>query len=84
MSLAYIRRFYGVPAYRGRYVRFDGRLATILSGTHHLHVRFAPADHVHVNAFAERGCEVCGLQPRQIAMRDAWLHPTWRMEYALL
>ena len=41
MTLQYVRDYYGVPAKRGGRVRFEGQHeATILSATHHLHVRF--------------------------------------------
>ena len=42
MSLVEIRRRYGVPATRGRWVEFEGRPAVITSARgHHLRLRFA-------------------------------------------
>ena len=43
MSLPYVRRFYKVPAFRGRVIHFEGRPAQIMSATAHLHVRFLDA-----------------------------------------
>lgn len=42
MTMAYVRRYYGVPAKRGGRIRFDydGRLGTITKATAHIWVRF--------------------------------------------
>ena len=40
MSMAYVRRFYGVPAIRGRRVSYLGREGRITSADHRLRVKF--------------------------------------------
>ena len=40
MSMGYVRRYYGVPAFRGRRVTYNGRPGVITSADHRLRVRF--------------------------------------------
>ena len=40
MSMAYVRRYYGVPARRGARVTYNGRPGRITSADHRIRVRF--------------------------------------------
>lgn len=67
MSLPWIRKAYGVPAFRGRMVRFEGTIGFVTSAAHAPHVSVRLLD----------GIEQYGLRRSQVSP----FHPTWHMDY---
>lgn len=72
MSMEYVRRYYGVPAIKGGVIHFDGQRATILSATHHLHVRFEDGTKGWLHPTWEVHYQECH---EEVADRDGWLGP---------
>ncbi len=70
--MAYVRDYYNVPAIRGGVVFFREQKATILSATHHLHVRFDDGGTAWIHPKCEVRYEEC---PEAVADREGHEEP---------